>query len=67
MGNLSTGVNASAAGDFKPCQSPVVYDSLADGHYSFSVRAQGEQVAATQSFTKVSLWSTPYDTLHSIP
>ena len=35
------------------CTSPVTYSSLPDGSYQFAVRAQGETIATTQNFIKV--------------
>ena len=43
--------NASAA--YKACTSPTTFDDLADGAYTFSVRAQGEDSADSRSFVKV--------------
>ena len=46
--------NTNSTATYEPCTSPAAYSNLTDGSYTFSVRAQGEQVADTQSFTKVS-------------
>lgn len=43
--------NASTA--YKACTSPATYADLADGDYTFSARAQGEDSADSRSFTKV--------------
>ena len=48
----STVTNGSSGAQFQACSSPMTFASLEDGRYQFSVRAQGEQVADTRSFTK---------------
>lgn len=38
--------------DWAPCSSPVKYDNLADGTFTFSVRAVGEKIDTSTVFTK---------------
>jgi len=43
--------NARDAPSFKACSSPASFTDLADGSYTFRVRAQGEAGAAARTFT----------------
>lgn len=53
----STGAGGnSSAQEWTPCSSPVQYADLTDGGYSFSVRAQGEQLADSRAFFKVGFY-----------
>lgn len=48
----SGNIGAPGTIDWKPCSSPVVYDNLPDGSYTFSVHAVGETIGTSASFTK---------------
>jgi hypothetical protein len=46
-------VGGAGTQDWTPCTSPLTYDSLPDGSYTFQVRAQGEDITSSWAFIKV--------------
>lgn len=45
-------VGSQGTQDWQPCSSPVTFNNLPDGAYTFSVRAQGESIDSSTTFTK---------------
>lgn len=45
-------VGPPGTSNWTSCSSPVTYNSLSDGSYTFSVRASGETISSSSTFTK---------------
>jgi hypothetical protein len=52
MGGGDGAVGGPGTADWAACASPAAFASLPDGAYTFAVRAAGESIATSQSFTK---------------
>ena len=52
LANVEGVVGAPGTISWSPCTSPVTYDNLPDGTFTFSVRATGEEIDTSVVFTK---------------